>query len=434
MDFAYIQYLQQIGINPVDYVLIQANYLRFLANSFQTIHRKSNSCSLSNNYSSTHKKNPELNEEVALNSNKVKKIRYDDIPIKPTVAYERLISDELRKNTDKPGKSPEKTIKFEYLKRNSHSLAMSTSKKNLKRENFRQKIIEKEHHKKSQSVNELKNKDKVQFLKKGQGKLCTYSDLLSKSLSSSLSPKKKPSRSPGSNLKFSKSTQKLSPNRNFIRSNLTKLQHAGPYSPDKSKDNQRYLKMLKDVESKSKKFEKDAQEFYLVREKELNSLKTWKNEVKGQVYDEKFSLQNEIIGNKNFETHSKTLENELNDLKIKIDQQEEGFSTVVRELQEKVSLLQKENECLMDKFKSLQDGGLRPPSTISKSRGTSETPIIEARPRSRNTSKDFEVPKLKLEKIGAKIQDLAKQSPRDTKAPLEKTKPCMQRAYFSQKK
>lgn len=434
MDFAYMQYLQQIGINPADYIQIQANYLRFLADSLQTNHRKSNSCSLSNKNSSIRQKNPETKEKVALNLNKVQKIRYEDIPIKPTIAYEKLISDELRKNTNKIEKSPERTGKFEYLKRNSHSLAMSTSKKNFKRENFRQKKTEKEPHSKSQSVNELKNNEKVQFLKKGQGKLCTYSNLLSKSLSSSSSPKKKLAQSPKSTLKFSKSSQKLSPNRNLIRSNLAKSQNTDPYSQNKSKDDQRYLKMLKDIESKSKKFEKDAEEFYLVKEKELNSLKTWKNEIKAQVYDEKLSLQNEIIGKKNLESNSKSLEIELNDLKIKIGQQEEDFSTVFRALQEKVGLLQKENESLMDKFRFLQHGGLRPPSTVSKSRRSSEPPVCESRARSRNMSKDFGIPKLKLEKLGGKGQNLAKQPPNDLKNSPEKTKPYMQRAYFSIKK
>lgn len=463
MDLAYLQFLNQVGVNPIDYLQTQASYLRYLARSYNRTHDKSKSCSFSSKYENQSlkpTKQTEMTTEDEMTTNKKNYFQYEDIPIKPCPPFDQMISDEIRKNSRINNENAENPSKFQYLKKKSRNLSVNPVfyNDNIEKKTEPKKVS----HRKNLSVNDLKKNEASQknFLKKGQGKLCSQTSNFSKSLSLSPSSNKNlklTKSSPNSHMnskkvinsnksienlnksnksagiltkntkKSNENTKKFTELTNKTRTNLHKslFYSASPQrSPAKSvqrplEDN-RYKKMLKDLQDKSKRFEQDSKEFFKAKEQQLSDLENLKKDVKSQVLYEKISLHNEILTQAKSKPDAFNMVDEVKGLKEKITQQEENFSSAVKELQEKIERLRQENDELVVKFKSLQPKNLLKPSRMNARLNDSKSQ--ENNSGQRSQSKEVSIPKLNLDRV----VDL------DGKKSLVKAN--LQRSYFSQKK
>ena len=463
MDLAYLQFLNQVGVNPIDYLQTQASYLRFLARSYSRSHEKSKSSTFSSKYENQSlkaTKQTEITTEDEMTTNKKNYFQYEDIPIKPCPPFDQMISDEIRKISRNNNENSENPSKFQYLKKKSRNLSVNPvfSYHNMDKKTQPNKVS----HRKNYSVNDLKKNEAAHktFLKKGQGKLCSQTSNFSKSLS--LSPSshknlkhtksspnshmnskkgisshksienlqrsnKSASNLPKNRQKSNESTKKFTELTNKTRTNLHKslFFSASPQrSPAKSVqrplEDSRYKKMLKDLQDKSKRFEQDSKEFFKAKEQQLCDLESLKKDVKSQVLYEKISLHNEILTQTKSKPGSFNMADEVKGLKEKITQQEENFSSAIKELQGKIERLRQENDELVVKYKALQPANLLRPSRMNARLNDSKSIENGSGPRSR--SKEVSIPKLNLDRV----VDL------DPKKTFPKAN--LQRSYFSQKK
>jgi uncharacterized coiled-coil protein SlyX len=435
MDLAYLNFLNQVGINPIDYIQIQASYLRYLAKSYNRSREKSKSCSFPSKFGESNSvkltRPTEMTNEDEQSTLKKPSIPYEDIPIKPGLQTQEIVLVETLKE-DKNIQKEESPARFQYLKKKSRNLSVnpvfSDEKTEKPKENRRIP------HKKSQSVNVFRKNENSQknFLKKGQGKLCSQ---LSKSLS--LSPSgKNPSKSTKSSPNSQKTLKKITEIPKRPEKSPSKTQKVSKplnYSsqvlktrfnqPPRALENQRYQKMVKELETKSKKFDQDAKDFYKAKAQQLNDLENWKKDLKSQVFQEKLSLKAEIMNTK---PDSFNIADEVKGLREKITKQEENFSSAVKELHQKIEKLKQENDELVSKFKSLQPNNLLCPSEAKaknddRSRRSSEPP---------SQSRSREVPRLNLDKI---VSDLNRTNLiLDVKKTVPKAN--LQKSYFSLKK
>lgn len=147
MDPAYAKYLSSFGVNPTQYIEMQANYLRLLANCYSNPERPKSPPLLQKEESpglitineiqiceeKEEINGPEFKEDPAYFQKSVN--THDEIPIKSlAIPFEKLLEEELKKNEELPESQKEKKSKHEFLKRKSETKSAKNLKENKKLE------------------------------------------------------------------------------------------------------------------------------------------------------------------------------------------------------------------------------------------------------------------------------------------------------------
>ena len=147
MDPAYAKYLSSFGVNPTQYIEMQANYLRLLANCYSNPEKPKSPPLLQKEESpglitineiqiceeKEEFNGPEFKEDPAYFQKSVN--THDEIPIKSlAIPFEKLLEEELKKNEELPKSQKEKKSKHEFLKRKSETKSAKNLKENKKLE------------------------------------------------------------------------------------------------------------------------------------------------------------------------------------------------------------------------------------------------------------------------------------------------------------
>ena len=398
MDPNYLKYLSSMGIDPSQYIEMQANYLRLLANCYSANENpRPSSASSVTKHSITEKnakKQKENYDEAELNENsfqeepaiKTKPVNlYDEIPIKSlTLPFEKFLEQEIKKtelNEELNISSPKHT----FLKRKSQKILPkkeTTPNVSSPKSQFSNFLNE-------DTNNSSKlNQNPKQSLKEDSKNLESNTDE-SQSLSNPQKPKHlNPETTQNDsnphnqdhNLPTSLSNQSLNsqkPRQDFLKrgegklctrkraSSLARLEHkksklgesqkvdedsreesseyeAKEIIPEvKNKNYLKYKKLAKELEEKKFKLEKDATEFYKMRENEVKTLESWKNEEIKRINEEKKRAE------KSFKVHDvfelENLKREIKQLKSSLLKNEEKYNGTVESLKEIIETLTKRN-------------------------------------------------------------------------------------------
>ena len=223
---------------------------------------------------------------------------FDDIPVKTSVSFQYILERELKKNQSTPSLSPANKVKHQYLKRNkqtnikindtnklNNTKSYEELNKSAKKENQlenrgiivntlsnqqaskpRQKQNEKKNEENKGNLNESQSlskipKEKKPFLKKGKGMLCLNKRTQSEAPDKDKIIEKKYK-------KFKKSTLSISHNEDNSKAIII----PEPKSLNSSQIAFDYGKILKETVIKIKNFDKNAEEFYKNRDKELKDM------------------------------------------------------------------------------------------------------------------------------------------------------------------
>jgi hypothetical protein len=340
MDFAFIRYLQQIGTDPTEYIQLQASYLRFLAENFEgrsksfsspttdkespqvSTKPKTNRSEFSISFEKSYQKSSAPSESRKISAQPSHRRKYDDIPIQTILSIDDLSND----NYDKAGKrkkSPDSKYKNSGLVSKAKAAVSSV---NTKRTTKSTEIGDK--NVKSRSISLFSHKSSAngqseskKYLKKGQGTLCANFKTVDP-----------PYYSPQKIVKSRYLTTESSSEKKPKTANI---------NPSESSLQNKYSKMIKDLEIKKKKLEKDCEEFYASREKEMKSFQKLKNEEKRRLENETENIKKQW---KNIEERKKTVKNineEVEELRTKIATQEEKFAEELKKM-----------ECLAEELKT----------------------------------------------------------------------------------
>ncbi|OMJ88421.1 hypothetical protein SteCoe_9641 [Stentor coeruleus] len=339
------------------------------------------------------------NEEVCkskleLNKSKRPVYDHDEIPIRSlSMPFEKLLEEEIKKNSEpEPGLSESKS-KHSFLKRKSQNIKPKKENKYKKDEQKSEKTdeceiisledtgklelthdfekekldvkdnsyeetpadIKKTQQKKhTSSFDHLQKasespKSKQTFLKRGKGKLC-----IKPRSSTSLEPKKgthKPISSKDSDSQANENSEESLSDTEIKPLPLKNIK-------ENNKDFLRYKKLAKELESKKSKLEKDALDFYKMREIEVKSLELWKSEEIKKLNNEKKKIEklNNEVQNENLENEK--LKKEILNLKNTLIKNEEKYTKTIESLKdiiEDLSNKNKELEKLLGEKKSISD-------------------------------------------------------------------------------
>lgn len=415
MDLAYIEYLHSSGIDPAPYVEMQAHYLKFLETRFAKPNKN-----LLNKSRHFYTKNeslipkgilqhrPKPKNPITTNS---KSQTFNEIPkSQDLISYNNKPLKHLSENQDyqiSEEKASCKLIETNHSKSGSLNIISPTNKNIPKkqkvfeaftRESCR-KIVEDREKLKSTSEKLIKTKEKDKspcvrenFLKKGQGSLCCKPGFY-------IIPTKT-ERFDSKSLKKSRSEENINDD---TKKSLRLSTNTQESSPKSTQDNARFAKMLKDIREKIKKIDKEAEEFYKMRKRELKSLEKWKNEEMNKVVEEKEKTLKKIRDKQGTIKEITKLNIEIQDLKQVLNQKNQAYNDTMQKLQMVASCLKQSNFSLKrqisssPKLKKPSNSPLRKssiPLKLQKSpcRTTENSPD----PRPSASQKAFEVPKLKL--------------------------------------
>ena len=395
MDPNYLKYLGTIGVNPSQFIEMQANYLRLLANCYSTEQQVPNpqvSEPRPGKKITRPVENPQntdfpeseltkpLSEEPVIIKRPVN--LHDELPVRSlSVPFEKLLEEEIKKTGKKDLENDSSGSKHSFLKRKSQNVVpkkettpniaspksqFSAFARNERSEESEEKSIRSEAKvfredkvgiRKSviaKQVAEPENslsdspKPKQEFLKRGAGKLCVQQR--SSSLARLDSNSKK---------KFKHSASRVSENsrEQYSEAEEEEEEEKKPEIPQITNKNYlKYKKLQKELESKKQKLEKDAMDFYKMRESEVKSLEMWKNEEMKKISEERKKIE-KIHPNESFE--SENLRKEIKQLKLTLSKNEEKYSKTIDSLKEIIETLTLRNQelarILQDKtFESLE--------------------------------------------------------------------------------
>ncbi|OMJ96341.1 hypothetical protein SteCoe_79 [Stentor coeruleus] len=457
MDPNYLKYISSVGIDPSKYIEMQANYLRLLANCYNTnpkttssenpqtakiyseslTPKQENLIKGENSFTNQEKSytkeeksfakdektiikeenilttgekvspaeiiNNEEDPKSKFELNKTKKpiCNHDEIPIKSlSMPFEKLLEEEIKKNSEpEPGLSESKS-KHTFLKRKSQNIKPKKETKDKKEEQKSEKtedyeIMSLEDTGKIESTHDYENekldikdnsyeqtpadikkiqqnrhtpsfdhlqsttespKSKQTFLKRGKGKLC-----IKPRSSTSVGPKKQAHKhilSKDSDSQDNENSEECLSDTEIKPVPLKNIK-------ENNKDFLRYRKLAKELENKKAKLEKDALDFYKMRESEVKSLELWKSEEIKKLSEEIKKLSNEKktiekLNNKiqNENLDNEKLKKEIINLKNTLIKNEEKYIKTIESLKdiiEDLSNKNKELEKLLSEKKSISD-------------------------------------------------------------------------------
>ena len=420
MDPNYLKYLSSLGIDASQYIEMQANYLRLLANCYSTNEnpRPASASSAASKNSMTGKNTIKQiqnydeaeSNEISFQEDPIIKRKpanlYDEIPIKSlALPFEKFLEEEMRRNEESEESSSSRS-RHSFLKRKSQKViptkettpnisspksqfsaflnsnsnqkvkqdqnprgSLTAESKNLppstedpqrpqlptalsqsSHKNIRTKNPNLETEENDSNPNtqdrSLSNstskkplnpkpssgqaagdspKPRQEFLKRGEGKLCTQKR------SSSLA-KLEIKRS-----KLEKS-QKVEEDSSIESSELESKE----IIPElKDKNYLKYKKLAKELEVKKQKLEKDATEFYKMRENEVKTLESWKSEEIKKIHEDKKRIERDYRPQDVFELDN--LKREIKQLKSTLSRNEEKYDKTVESLKEIIETLTTRN-------------------------------------------------------------------------------------------
>lgn len=407
MDPGYLKYLSNFGVDPTQYIEMQANYLRLLANYYtdqsepeHILGPEEAPIAAHENVEKIEKigKNEEIQEKVLEEPSRLKviKVLHDEIPIRSkAVSFEKLLEEEMSKAQELEQGSNESKSKHNFLKRKSQNVVVNKepkekkAKKSSKKINFKrlQSEVEEVKEEKSEEV-EIQNFDEIEeddkkresfgknradkykvnfmtearveeeespktkqlFLKRGEGKLCTK-------VRSASSFKVK------NELKHARNSINLEQDsKEFYSENEYRQEIPVERKPNKAYE--RYKKLAKDFEEKKAKLEKDALDFYKMRENEVKSLELWKQEEMKKITEEKKKLTKNMAENRSLE-EAERLKKEVFSLKIAIQKSEEKHEKAINDLKDIIEALTYRNKEL-EKLCGKSESSISLPKSLSK--------------------------------------------------------------------
>ncbi|OMJ82647.1 hypothetical protein SteCoe_16566 [Stentor coeruleus] len=411
MDLTYIEYLRESGKDPIHYIEMQAHYLRFLASRFGLPRKKAvseipqqfymstgsieNKGSLSQKYEINLQEEPyEEMEENNKNEEKNNIINYDERPLRPSSDYDKIEEDILKENE-------EKHVKFEFLRKKSRGNDNEKEELNMmNRENHR-KSLKSGEKLRSASENYKKNRElegsgspKKEFLKKGGGNLCSKPGYYI--------PPSKSERNKSQRLKKSYSGENFAEKSMIsIRSSAKTQETWQNLDPESLK----YAKMIKILEEKAKKINKESENFYKMRDRELKSLEKWKAEEKNKIADEKVKISKRLKKKEAKIKEISRLNNEITELKLMFSHKQKAYKDTMQELQSIADNLKESNKKLENLINPSPKANLYVDSK-KRSEFSSTTPKKRSRtvenspdPKTSSTVKKIDIPLLKLDKL-----------------------------------
>jgi hypothetical protein len=198
------------------------------------------------------------------------------------------------------------------------------------------------------------NNQQKTFLKKGEGKLCiqTGQDSLRGSNRNPLISPKSPDRknqSPVYRPQKSASPENFSSKASASPENLRYKRSAiNQRDKLKSQDNT-YGKMIHQIEEKISKVEKESRKFKKLKENELKSLETWKNEERKKVVNHQKSLKNSKTSSIE-PSQFQNMRKEIQQLSVQIRKNEEKYGEYIEDLKEVIEELSSKNTELLKKL------------------------------------------------------------------------------------
>lgn len=414
MDLAYIEYLHESGIDPTHYIEMQAHYLRFLASRFGLPRKKAiseipqqfcMSIGLTENKEWKSQKfeidfQGEPYEDMQENNkNEEKNIipKYDERPLRPSADYDK-IEEEILKEDE------EKHVKFEFLRKNKDGNCRNDKEKDelnvMNRENHRKNLKDSEKVR-SESENQRKNRGlegsgspKKEFLKKGGGNMC-FKPVLYNIPSKS-------ERNKSERLKKSYSGENFTEKSGISIRSSAKTQETWQKLDSESI---KYAKMVKILEEKAKKVDKESTTFYKMRDRELKSLEKWKAEEKTKIIDEKEKIYKKLKKKEAKIKEISRLNNEIAELKQIFSHKQASYKNTIQELQSIADNLQESNKKLESLINPNPKSNTRasPKKRLEFSCTTPKkrSRTVENSPdqKSSSTVKKLDIPLLKLDKL-----------------------------------
>ena len=422
MDPGYLKYLSSLGVDPTQYIEMQANYLRLLANCYgmpekapekpsapqMRVPEERPAVKLSQAEFEAEEEPfiQEVREEVA--DKRKRTYDHDEIPVRSVaMPFEKLLEEEMKKAEELKLSEGESKNKHTFLKRKSQNIKPTKEVKDseekktkkpkveikgnnkekevwgrsksemseVKEESFedsrkpfeedlvieekiteqreiparKHKISAKVETKEEISIESESPKNKQIFLKRGEGKLCTKVRS-----ASSIKLKKKDLRKSRNSDSLVIEDSKDESSEGESRQDLYKeIPKEFPKDPRSSNSNyERYKKLTKELEEKKARLEKDALEFYRMRETEVKSLENWKQEEMKKIMDDKKRISKSTIENRANNDEIERLKREISSLKSAINKSEDKHKKAIDDLKdiiESLSLRNKELERLADK-------------------------------------------------------------------------------------
>ena len=427
MDPNYLKYLTSMGIDPSQYIEMQANYLRLLANCYSSNENQrpsSASSAASNNsnnfYSNTGNsqnkpkkkqdeperiENPFQEEPVPIR----KPVNlHDEMPIKSlTLPFEKLLEQEMKKTGGNEDLSSSGS-KHSFLKRKSQKIIpkkettpnVSSPKSQFSaflhgdsenpskpEHNHRPQFPEssktlKSHFKESSEPSSLTQNEKPINPSKPRTSLKNleidsndYEDKTKDTkISNSLSRKSLNSKSPIEPIssdspkprqeflkrgegklcvqKRSASLARLDNKRSKLKESQKVVEDSREESYEhedeeivpeiKNKSYLKYKKLAKELEEKKHKLEKDALEFYKMRENEVKNLESWKSEEMKKIGEERKKIEKNSKAQDVFELDN--LKREIKQLRTTLTKNEEKYNKTIESLKEIIETLTTRNQ------------------------------------------------------------------------------------------
>jgi T-complex protein 10 C-terminus len=400
MDSNYLGYLNKLGVDPSQYIEMQANYLRFLATCY-TVQEKPKASQgkifVDQEKLILNQEKPEpepllveigdkednkepiiTNIQQDLYDFKKPAYDHDEIPVKPIdIPFEKLLEAEIQKTNEIEQKLSESKSKYEFLKRKSQKVLIP---KETVSKNFKSKFVLKKPEDKiitetisnsnisiedalipSEHIeNETKEVQKhldaedsqfynKKFLQSPSKKLLSSPDQDSDPLKpkqmflkrgeGKLCIKPRSASSNKSDLKHSNSMAEIQ------KDSLSETE-SKPHSPQRAhnKNFYKYKKLAKDLEEKKIKLEKDTLDFYKMKEAEIKNLEAWKKEEIKAIKDKEKKHLKYPIENKPDVFEIEKLKREVSQLKEIISKSEEKHNKAIEDLKDIIEVLTARNK------------------------------------------------------------------------------------------
>ncbi|OMJ69429.1 hypothetical protein SteCoe_32861 [Stentor coeruleus] len=512
MDPSYLKYLSTMGINPSQYIEMQANYLRLLANCYNSNtkdppnDKNQNSLSyaespiprqesvyIKEDYSIVKDEKPQKpyeKEDKSYYKNDKSKIieeklpqaedddienyegeqdnwqskkpicTHDEVPVRSLpVPFEKMLEEEMKKSLEYESSMNESKSKHTFLKRKSQMIIPKKENKVVvKREDSNEKDSSSlEGTGKQQKMQEIRGKDLVEeenfvedkpirqkklhvriapsfepsqsisespkpkqtYLKRGQGKLCVQARS-----ATSLGPSKR--RNHKRNLSKDSDSLVLENSQESISEEKPKIE-IPQINKDKNKNYLKYKKLAKELEDKKNKLEKDALDFYKMRESEVKSLEMWKADEMKRINEEKKKY--ERLNNENhievFEVEK--LRKEVANLKSTLVKNEEKYQNAIENLKiviENLSTRNKELEGILAEKKPFNE--------IAEEHAVMKVMQFNAQPKRPGTIKSSPTKAIKEDPPKFRKPEIPKDSPFSAK-PIDKKPEIPKDSPFSVK-
>ncbi|OMJ83580.1 hypothetical protein SteCoe_15491 [Stentor coeruleus] len=369
---------------------------------------------------------------------------HDEVPIRSlSVPFEKMLEEEMKKSLESESGINESKSKHTFLKRKSQMIKPKKEKKiTIKKENTQEKnSISLEGTEKLEKTKDLQNRDeeenfveekpikekkipvriapsfevsptisespkpKQTYLKRGQGKLCIQARS-----ATSLGPSKR--RNYKQNLSKDSDSLVLENSQESFSEEKIEIQQI---NKDKNKNYLKYKKLAKELEEKKNKLEKDALNFYKMRESEVKSLEMWKADEMKKINEEKKKY--EKINN---ESHIEVFEieklrKEVTSLKNTLAKNEEKYQSTIenlKEIIESLSARNKELEGELAEKKSFNE--------IAEEHAVIKVMQFNAQPKKPGTIKSSPTKTIKEDPQKLKKQEIPKDSSSFSIKPIDK--------------